>query len=140
MVQGSAGWARSSVVVTTKKRIKDDSNKIFLIFSSVLLVKTFYKLYPPPFLVVTICDCHQWYILSRLLDKFAVTLLLTVYMLVIWCLVILSMSLTKTYPPPPNSRRIKIFKQFNRIKILWINISLKLFQWNSPLPLAEVFL
>lgn len=84
MAQGSTGWARSSVVVTTKKRIKDDSNKIFLIFSSFLLVTTFYTLYLPPLLVVMICDCHQWYILSRLLDKFALIFLLTVYTLVIW--------------------------------------------------------
>ena len=36
MAQGSAGWAQSSVVVTTEKRIKDDSNQIFLIFSSLV--------------------------------------------------------------------------------------------------------
>jgi len=49
------------------------------------------------------------------------------------------MSKTEIYPPPPNSRRISMFKKFNRINILWVKISLKLFQLNGPLQLAEVF-
>lgn len=32
-----------------------------------------------------------------------------------------------------------MFKKFNRINILWVKISLKLFQLNGPLQLAEVF-